>query len=137
VYVCYSGLVTCNTWIYFCNDSLLCTIDCSQPDVPGSGSSRMEGMMRSCEPMINGTVSCPDRNMPSEPCACRWIRRYLERREDVQIQCNQQACNVSCDEGFIGNNATYMCSGPCNCTASVGQEIMCDRGLYLYTKDYV
>ena len=130
MYICYSNLVTCNTWIYFCTDSFLCTIDCSQQDVPGSGSRKI---MKSCDTMINGTVSCSDRNMSSRFCACRWIRRYLERREDVQIQCNQQACNVSCDEGFIGNNATYMCSGPCNCTASVGQEIMCDRGLYIYT----
>ena len=85
--------------------------------------------------MINETVTCADMNVRFEPCACRWIRRYLESRDTdgVKIQCSQEACNVSCDEGFIGNNAIYMCSGPCNCTASGGLEIMCNRGLC--TKD--
>ena len=60
------------------------------------------------------------------------------QREDVQVQqcCRQQldqsVCNVSCNEGFTGDDVTYLCNTTTNdCVPAGDQEIMCERGLFL------
>ena len=59
------------------------------------------------------------------------------QRDDVQVQCcsqpsNQSNCTVSCNEGFTGDNVTYLCNTTDNnCVPVGGQEIMCERGLFI------
>ena len=82
----------------------------------------------------NGTVICAESNMSRESRTCRRIiRRYLRMMDidNVQIQCNQGLCTVSCDEGCVGDNVTYLCNDSCNCTPTGDQEIMCTRGLFV------
>lgn len=79
------------------------------------------------------------------PPECRPIRRYLRRRqrEGVQVPCcrqqsSQSVCTVSCNRGFIGDSVTYLCniSTTDDCVPVDGQEIMCERGLYLMLHVY-
>ena len=73
------------------------------------------------------------------PSECIPIRRYLmtRDRDDVQVQCckqpsNQSNCTVSCNEGFTGDNVIYLCNTTDNnCIPVGGQEIMCERGLFI------
>ena len=79
---------------------------------------------------IDETVTCPKSNTQNELCTCRRIRRCLDDTDNVQMQCNQQSCNVSCDDGFIGDNVTYLCNDNSNCCTPIGdQEITCGKGL--------
>ena len=61
----------------------------------------------------------------------------IGQREDVQVHCcrqqsNQTNCTVSCNEGFIGNDVTYLCNTATNdCVPAGGQEIMCEEGLFV------
>ena len=80
----------------------------------------------------NDSENCEEQCEEQE---CQPIKKYLRTvTENVQVQCcrqqlNQSVCTVSCNEGFIGNDTTYLCSGPSDCVPEGGQEIMCKRGL--------
>ena len=85
-----------------------------------------------CNLINNETVTCRE-NMTCTPCACLNITSYL-RMEDinnVQAQCSQQLCTVSCDEGYVGDDVPYMCNSSSNCIPTSGQAIMCERGLFV------
>ena len=114
---------------------LLFTTDCVLQNSSDSGMTC--GVRNRCEFRTNETVTCARRSKScariSESCACRRIRRYLwdiksKSINDVQIQCSQQLCTVSCDEGFIGDNVTYMCN---DCCTPTSVEIKCERGLFV------
>ena len=84
------------------------------------------------ELVANETVTCTEIGMLCEPCVCRRTRRYLRMMDidNVQMQCKQQLCNASCDEGFVGDNVIYLCNDSHNyCTPTSDQEIICERGL--------
>ena len=55
----------------------------------------------------------------------------------MQVQCcrqqsNQSNCTISCDEGFTGDDVTYLCNITTDdCVPVGGQEIMCEEGLFL------
>ena len=107
------------------------TTDCDlQNGQEGSSSGVGECRNNCCNLGTNVTVTCTESNMSCEPCVCQSIREYLKPRNitDVQMQCSQQLCAVSCNEGFIGDNVTYMCNDS-NCTLACDQEITCERGL--------
>ena len=92
--------------------------------------------VRNCYNQTNETVTCAKSPMRNEPCTCRRIRSFLRRNDigidNVQMQCNQQSCNVSCDDGFIGDNVMYLCNDTSNCCTPIGdQEIVCKRGLLI------
>lgn len=87
-----------------------------------------------CQDQIDETDTCTN-STQNRSCVCQRIRRYLRRElgmndiDNVQVQCNRQLCNVSCNEGLIGD-ATYLCNNSCNCcTPTDNQEIACERGL--------
>ena len=47
-------------------------------------------------------------------------------------QTYESECNVSCKEGFVGNNITYLCNVTNETVEWVpvdGQEIICKKGL--------
>jgi len=105
----------------------------------------------SCDPgyMLQGSVNgtCEGTGswsggLPScEPLTCSAnINATLPVGEPVVIpSCDstyQSQCSISCDEGFTGDNVTYLCnvtSDP-NIVEWVplgGVDVMCDRGLFL------
>ena len=82
------------------------------------------------------TVTCAKSRIQNEPCACRRIRGYLNRDDidininNIQMQCRQELCTVSCDDGFIGDDVMYLCNDSSNCCTPTGdKEILCERGL--------
>ena len=82
------------------------------------------------------TVTCAKSKVEIEPHACQRIRKYLNMSDidinSVQMQCNRQSCNVSCDEGFGGDDVMYLWNDSHNCcTPTGGQEITCEKGLIL------
>ena len=49
----------------------------------------------------------------------------------------QSQCNVSCDEGYTGDNVMYLCNVTSNLTMVDwvpvgGEDVMCERGLFWY-----
>ena len=51
--------------------------------------------------------------------------------DDIQMQCSPQLCTVSCDEGFIGDNVTYVCNDNPDCCTPTSVEIKCERGWFV------
>ena len=108
-----------------------------EQDGPESGSGDIGSAGNNNNPsnssQENDSENCEEQCEEKE---CRLIERYLRRTktEDVQVQCcrqqlNQSVCTVSCNEGFIGNDTTYLCGASSDCVPEGGQEIMCKRGL--------
>ena len=102
-----------------------------------------------CNPgyMLQGSVdgTCEDTGswsdgLPScEPLTCSAnITRTLPVGETVVIpSCDstyQSQCSISCDEGFTGDNVTYLCNVTSDPTMVEwvplgGADVICDRGL--------
>ena len=117
----------------------------SQGDQESSGSGLGDTGNNDTSTEETNSESCVTRGNQCQrqgsqlPSECIPIRRYLMtgQRDDVQVQCcrqpsNQSNCTVSCNEGFTGDNVTYLCNTTDNnCVPVGGQEIMCERGLFL------
>ena len=91
---------------------------------------------------VNG--SCTHNGWSNEPSNCEprmCNRRGINRRNTMlPSPCTRQYqsnCTLSCKDGFIGDNVTYMCRLSSNNNSVIwvpinGAEIMCERGKYTY-----
>jgi len=73
----------------------------------------------SCLPLSCTIVPLPDGVIPSSSCSLVY----------------QSQCTLSCDEGFTGNDVTYLCNVTNNPTMVDwvpigGVDVMCKKGLY-------
>ena len=71
-----------------------------------------------------------------EPLTCSNVTMVADNTM-TSLSCNmtyQSQCNVSCDEGFTGDNVTYLCNVTSDPTmvdwvSISGGNMMCERGL--------
>ena len=104
-----------------------CTFSCNAGyELQGSNNSRCladqswSGGLPSCVPLRCPNVIVEPENYVMQPSSC--IRRY------------QSQCTVSCDEGFTGDDVTYLCNVTSDPTMVDwvpidGTDISCERGL--------
>ena len=113
----------------FCNSGNNCTFSCDPGYMlEGSGS----GICENTGNWNEGLPSCIPLNCTRSPDILVngvIVIRSLSCRRQYQSQ-----CNVSCDEGFTGNNVTYLCNVTSNSTMvdwvpRGGVDVMCERGL--------
>ena len=140
-------IIVSNGFMVVCTAPRNGQVDC------GSGLVNM-GVERdnctfSCDPgyMLQGSVTsgtCENngrwsRGLPScVPLSC--TNRVIGLRNDIMqpSSCGlqyQSQCTVSCDEGFTGNDVSYLCNVTSDPSTMVdwvpigGVDVMCERGL--------